>query len=711
LPNHSPQPEQGTGQIAEGGHLRGTGSAQAPSAIDSLAINTIRTLAIDAVQQANSGHPGTPMAMAPVAYTLWQQVLRFDPEDPIWPNRDRFVLSAGHASMLLYALLHLAGVKAVNADYERLGEPTVTLDDIKHFRQLGSKCPGHPEYHLTSGVETTTGPLGQGVATSVGMAIAERWVAERYNRPGFPLFDYRIYALCGDGDMMEGISSEAASLAAHLKLSNLCWIYDSNRITIEGNTSLAFTEDVASRFLAYGWNVLRVGDANDCERIATALDAARNVEDRPTLIVVESHIGYGAPNKQDTSAAHGEPLGEDEVRLAKKSYGWPEDAKFLVPDGVREHFAALMGKRGRELRQAWEAMFARYGEQFPELADEITRMQERRLPDGWDADMPTFAADAKGLAGRDASAKVLNAIAPKLPWLVGGAADLAPSTKTRMTFEGAGDFEAGSYGGRNFHFGIREHAMGAICNGMSLSKLRSFGSGFLIFSDYMKPAIRLSSLMDLPVIYVFTHDSIGVGEDGPTHQPVEQLIGLRSIPGLLVIRPADANEVAEAWRVMLGLKHEPACLVLSRQALPTLDRTVYAPASGLARGAYVLADPAEGKPDVILLATGSEVQLCVGAHEALAKEGIRSRVVSMPSWELFEKQDEAYRNSVLPPEITGRVAVEQASTLGWDRYVGPTGVKIGMHTFGASAPIKAVQEKFGFTPDHVLAAARQQAGR
>jgi transketolase len=711
LPNDPSRPGQTTGQIAEGGHLRGTGSAQTPSAIDSLAINTIRTLAIDAVQQANSGHPGTPMAMAPVAYTLWQQVLRFDPDDPIWPNRDRFVLSAGHASMLLYALLHLTGVKAVNADYERLGEPSVTLDDIKHFRQLGSKCPGHPEYHLTSGVETTTGPLGQGVATSVGMAIAERWLAEHYNRPGFPLFDYRVYALCGDGDMMEGISGEAASLAGHLKLSNLCWIYDSNRITIEGNTSLAFSEDVASRFLAYGWNVQRVGDANDCERIAAALEAGRGVTDRPTLIVVESHIGYGAPNKQDTSAAHGEPLGEDEVRLAKKSYGWPEDAKFLVPDGVREHFAAVMGKRGKELRQEWEAMFARYAGEFPELADEITRMQERRLPDGWDANIPTFLADAKGLAGRDASAKVLNAIAPKLPWLLGGAADLAPSTKTRMTFEGAGDFEAGSYGGRNFHFGIREHAMGAICNGMSLSKLRPFGSGFLIFSDYMKPAIRLSSLMDLPVIYVFTHDSIGVGEDGPTHQPVEQLIGLRSIPGLLVIRPADANEVAEAWRVMLGLKHEPACLVLSRQALPTFDRTVYAPASELARGAYVLADPPEGKPEVILMATGSEVQLCVGAHEALIKEGIRSRVVSMPSWEIFEKQDEAYRNSVLPPEIISRVAVEQASTLGWDRYVGLRGVKIGMHTFGASAPIKAVQEKFGFTPDHVLAAARQQAGR
>jgi len=693
------------------GHLRGTGSAQTEADIDRLAINTIRTLAMDAVQQANSGHPGTPMAMAPVAYTLWQQFLRFDPHDPIWPNRDRFVLSAGHASTLLYALLHLAGVKSVSSDYERLGEPSVTLDDLKHFRQLGSKCPGHPEYHLTSGVETTTGPLGQGVATSVGMAIAERWLAERYNKPDFTLFDYRVYALGGDGCMMEGISSEAASLAGHLKLSNLVWIYDSNRITIEGHTSLAFTEDVASRFLAYGWNVLRVGDANDCERLAGAFDAARHVDDRPTMIIVESHIGYGAPNKQDTSAAHGEPLGEEEIRLAKRSYGWPEDAKFLVPAGVTQRFADVMGKRGHDQRVAWEETFRRYKAAYPELADEIERMQARRLPDDWQASIPSFPADAKGMAGRDASAKVQNAIAPHLPWLIGGAADLAPSTKTRFTFEGAGDFEAGSYGGRNFHFGIREHAMGAICNGMSLSKLRSFGSGFLIFSDYMKPAIRLSALMELPVIYVFTHDSIGVGEDGPTHQPVEQLIGLRSIPGLLVFRPADANEVAETWRTMLSLRHEPACIILSRQALPTFDRAKYASAAGVARGAYVLADAAGGEPEVILMATGSEVQLCVGAHEALAAEGIRSRVVSMPSWELFENQDEAYRHAVLPPHITARVSVEQASTIGWDRYVGPTGAKIGMHTFGASAPLKALLTEFGFTPERVLAAARAQAGR
>jgi transketolase len=699
------------GAEAASAHLRGTGSAQTVSDIDSLAINTIRTLAMDAVQQANSGHPGTPMAMAPVAYTLWQQFLRFDPADPIWPNRDRFVLSAGHASTLLYALLHLSGVKSVNSEYERLGEPAVTLDDLKHFRQAGSKCPGHPEYHLTSGVETTTGPLGQGVATSVGMAIAERWLAERYNKPDFTLFDYRVYALGGDGCMMEGISGEAASLAGHLKLSNLVWIYDSNRITIEGHTSLAFSEDVATRFLAYGWNVLRVGDANDCERLAGAFDGARHVNDRPTLIIVESHIGYGAPNKQDTSAAHGEPLGEEEIRLAKKSYGWPEDAKFLVPDGVYERFQSGMGARGHALRTAWEEMFARYKAAHPDLAAEIEAMQARKLPAGWDSAIPTFPADEKGMAGRDASAKVLNAIAPHLPWLVGGAADLAPSTKTRMTFEGAGDFEAGSYGGRNFHFGIREHAMGAICNGMSLSKLRSYGSGFLIFSDYMKPAIRLSALMELPVIYVFTHDSIGVGEDGPTHQPVEQLIGLRAIPGLVTFRPADANEVAEAWRVMLSMRHEPACIVLSRQALPTFDRSKYAAAAGVARGAYVLADSEGGEPEVILMATGSEVQLCVGAHEALKAEGIRSRVVSMPSWEVFEKQDEAYRHAVLPPHITARVSVEQASTIGWDRYVGLGGARIGMHTFGASAPLKALLAQFGFTPERVLAAARAQAGR
>jgi transketolase len=684
----------------------------APSgSIDDVCVNTIRTLCIDAVQQANSGHPGTPMAMAPVVYTLWQNFLRFDPADPIWPNRDRFVLSSGHASTLLYSLLHLTGVTSVDADYERLGTPAVSLDDLKHFRQLGSKCPGHPEYHLTSGVETTTGPLGQGIANSVGMAIAEDWQARHFNRPGFDIFDYHVFALCGDGCMMEGVGSEAASLAGHLRLGNLTWIYDSNHITIEGHTSLAFSEDVAARFLGYGWQVLRVSDANDRDRIAAAIADAKRTDDRPTLIIVESHIGYGAPHRQDTSAAHGEPLGADEVRATKRGYGWPEDAKFLVPDGVYQHFAATFGVRGKKLRAEWLALFERYRAEYPDLADACERMQRRDLPEGWDRDIPVFPADPKGIASRDSSAQVLNAIAPRLPWLLGGAADLAPSTKTRLTFADAGDFEAGEFGGRNFHFGIREHAMGSVCNGMSVSKLRPYGSGFLIFSDYMKAPIRLSALMELPVVWIFTHDSIGVGEDGPTHQPVEQVVGLRGIPGLIVLRPADANEVAEAWRLVVALKHQPACLILSRQNLPTFDRARYAAASGLERGAYVLADGGRGPPEVILIATGSEVSLCVDVYEKLATEGVRARVVSMPSWELFEHQDEAYRASVLPPEVTRRVAVEQASTLGWERYTGLRGAIIGMKTFGASAPLKELLVKFGFTPEHVYAAAKEQLAR
>jgi transketolase len=679
--------------------------------IDEICVNTIRTLCIDAVQQANSGHPGTPMAMAPVVYTLWQEFLRFDPADPIWPNRDRFVLSSGHASTLLYAMLHLTGVTAVDEKYERLGTPTVSLDDLEHFRQLGSKCPGHPEYHLTSGVETTTGPLGQGIATSVGMAIAARWLARHFNRPGFAIFDYDVFALCGDGCMMEGVGSEAASLAGHLGLGNLAWIYDSNHITIEGNTALAFSEDVAGRFLAYGWHVQRVSDANDRERLADAIGVARRIDDRPSLIIVDSHIGYGAPHKQDTSGAHGEPLGEEEVRLTKRGYGWPEDAKFLVPDGVCAHFAENFGARGKKLREEWAALFERYRHEYPELADQCERMQRRDLPEGWDRDLPVFPADPKGIASRDSSGRVLNAIAPRLPWLLGGAADLAPSTKTRLTFDGAGDLEADEPGGRNYHFGIREHAMGSICNGLALSKLRPFGSGFLIFSDYMKAPIRLSAIMELPVVWVFTHDSIGVGEDGPTHQPVEQLVGLRGIPGLIVLRPADANEVAEAWRVVLGSKHQPACLILSRQNLPTLDRARYAPASGLARGAYVLADAAGGPPELILIGTGSEVALCVEVYERLTREGVRARVVSMPSWELFEQQDETYRAEVLPPGVTRRVAVEQASTLGWERYTGLRGTIIGMKTFGASAPLKELLVKFGFTGDNVYAAAKAQLAR
>jgi transketolase len=675
---------------------------------EQLAINTIRTLAMDAVQQANSGHPGTPMAMAPVAYCLWQRFLNFDPEDPIWPNRDRFVLSMGHASMLLYSMLHLTQVKAVNPKYETLGEVSVPLDDIKRFRQLDSRCPGHPEYRWTSGIETTTGPLGQGVATSVGMAIASKWLGAHFNRPDFEMFDYSVYALAGDGCLMEGVAGEAASLAGHLKLSNLCWIYDNNKITIEGHTEWAFSEDVATRFIGYGWNVTRVGDANDLDMLGRAFKTFRNTTDRPTLIIVDSHIAWGSPNKQDTHAAHGEPLGEEEIKLTKRNYGWPEDAKFLVPDGVYDHFKAGMGKRSGEARAAWMAKFADYKKQHPELGDQMQRMQRRDLPEGWDKDIPAFPADPKGAAGRDASAKVLNAVAKNVPWLIGGSADLAPSTKTRLTFDGAGDFTAHDYSGRNFHFGIREHAMGSIMNGMSLSKVRPFGSGFFIFSDYCRPPIRLAAIMEIPVIHIFTHDSIGVGEDGPTHQPIEQLASLRAIPGLITLRPADANEVAEAWRYIMQLHHEPVALILTRQALPTLDRTKYASAAGVAKGAYILADADDGKPDVLLMASGSEVSLCVEAHEKLKAEGIKARVISMPSWEIFEHQDQAYRDSVIPPNVRARVSVEQASTFGWSRFTGLDGERIGMKTFGASAPLKELQKKFGFTVDNVVTAAKQQ---
>ena len=651
------------------------------------------------------------MALAPVIYTLWQRFLRFDPADPIWPNRDRFVLSNGHASMLLYAMLHLTGVRAVDDAGLPTGEAAVALDDIKHFREIDSKCPGHPEYRLTTGVETTTGPLGQGCATSVGMAIAERWLAQHFNRPNFAIFDHNIYTICGDGDMMEGVTSESASLAGHLMLGNLCWIYDSNRITIEGHTDLAFSDDVAARFLAYGWNVTRVGDANDTERIAQAIETFRRSRDVPTLIIVESHIGYGAPHKHDTSAAHGEPLGVEEIRLTKRSYGWPENAQFLVPDGVHEHFRAGIGARGQHLRETWSARLDLYRADYPDLADELDRMQKCELPDNWDAGLLNFPADTKGLASRDSSAKALNAIASHCPWLIGGAADLAPSTKTRLTFGTAGDFEAAHYGGRNLHFGIREHAMGAALNGLALSKIRAYGSTFLIFSDYMKPAIRLSALMQLPVVYIFTHDSIGLGQDGPTHQPVEQLIALRSIPGRITLRPADANEVVEAWRVIIGLTRQPACLVLSRQPLATFDRRRYASAAAVARGAYVMADASSGQPAVILIGTGSEVALCVSVYETLKQENIPARVVSMPSWELFEQQDQTYRDSVLPPEITARVSVEEGSMIGWDRYAGSGGARIGMHGFGASAPIKDLLTRFGFTPEKVLAAAKDQLAK
>jgi transketolase len=675
--------------------------------LDQLAINTIRTLSIDAIQKANSGHPGTPMALAPVAYTLWQRFLRFDPADPIWPGRDRFVLSAGHASMLLYSLLYLAEVKAVDPDYEVVGHAAVSLKDIESFRQLDSRAPGHPEYRWTSGVETTTGPLGQGVATSVGMAIAGKWQGARYNRPDFELFDFDVYAIAGDGCFMEGVSSEAASIAGHLKLDNLCWIYDNNHITIDGKTHLAYDDDVAARFMGYGWNVTRVGDANDTDLIATAFEEFKGEEGRPTLIIVDSHIGYGSPHKVDTSAAHGEPLGEEEVRETKRAYDWPEDAQFLVPDGVHEHFAAGIGKRGAELSAAWKELLGSYAEENGDLAAELDAQQKRGLPAGWDAEIPSFEADAKGIATRKASQQVENAIAARLPWLLAGSADLTDSTSVRLNFDGAEDFEPGAYDGRQLHFGIREHESAAICNGLSLSKLRPLWSTYLTFSDYARPAIRLSALMELPVIHVFTHDSIGLGEDGPTHQPVEQLASLRAIPGLDVIRPADANEVAEAWRAAIDRHHQPVALVLTRQNVPVFDRSRYASAEGLRRGAYVLADPEGGDPEVILIATGSEVALALSAHEELLADGVRSRVVSMPCCELFDRQDPDYRAQVLPPSVKARVSIEEASTLGWDRYVGFDGVKIGMHTFGTSAPLKDVQTKFGFTPDRVAEAAKE----
>ena len=672
-------------------------------------INTIRTLSIDAVEQAKSGHPGTPMALAPLVYTLWNRVMKFDPEDPIWPNRDRFVLSNGHASMLLWSVLHLTGTRAVNSEYERLGRPAVTLDDIRHFRQLDSRAPGHPEYGWVSGVETTTGPLGQGVATSVGMAMAEKWLAKRYNQNGFEIFAYNIYAVCGDGCLMEGLSSEAASLAAHLGLDNLCWIFDNNHITIEGDTNITFTEDVAARFLAYGWNVLRVGDANDIDRIEHALQIFHRTTDRPTFIVLDSHIGYGSPHKQGTAAAHGEPLGEEEVRLVKRYYGWPEDAKFLIPEGVYGHFAEGIGSRGAKARAEWTELFAGYRAKYAKLAAEIDQIERRELPAEWERDLPVFPADPKGMAGREASGKVLNVLAQNIPWLLGGSADLGPSNKTILA--GAGEFQAHSPGGKNVHFGIREHAMAAVVNGLCLSKLRAYGASFFVFSDYARPAMRLSALMEVPAIYIFTHDAMGDGEDGPTHQPVEHLASLRAIPGLVTLRPGDANEVVEAYRYIMRLRREPAVLALTRQALPTLDRTKYAPASGLAHGAYVLADAPGGNPELILIASGSELILAVNAHEQLIAEGIRSRVVSMPSWDIFENQTRRYRNNVLPPDVTARIAIEQASTFGWERYVGAAGRVIGMETFGASAPLKELQRKFGFEPDRVVLLAKELVGR
>ena len=695
------------------------GAAARLARLDTLCIDTLRTLAIDAVQKANSGHPGTPMGAAPAAYCLWQRFLRYDPDDPEWPNRDRFVLSVGHASALLYGLLFLCGVKALDEHRLATDQLAVTLDDLKSFRQAGSRCTGHPEYAWTAGVETTTGPLGQGAATSVGMAIAQAWLAATYNRPGFELFSHKVYALCGDGDMMEGISGEAASLAGHLKLAGLCWLYDANQISIEGSTAITFTEDVAARFSAYGWRVEHVADANDLNAVARGLQAFVQTFDRPTLVIVHSHIGYGAPHKQDTRDAHGEPLGAEEARLAKQFYGFDPDAQFAVPDGVLEHFGAQFGARGKQAHATWKALFAVYRVQYPDLAVQIDGLQRRELPAGWDAALPRFEADAKGLATREASAKVLNAIAAKVPWLIGGAADLAPSTKTNLEFDLAGEYQpgtgsgadAGNRRGRNLHFGVREHAMCAIASGLALSGLRTFAASFFIFTDYCRGAIRLAAMMGVPVIYVWTHDSIAMGEDGPTHQPVEQLASFRAMPGMVLLRPADANEVVQAWRVVMQLKDRPASLVLSRQALPTLDRTRYASAAGVARGAYVLADADDGAPDVLLLGTGSEVALCIAAHEELNGEGIASRVVSMPSWDLFENQDTAYRDSVLPPSVAARVSVEAASPLGWERYVGCGGAIIAMRSFGLSAPGPVAQAHFGFDVAHVVAAARQQLAR
>ena len=675
-----------------------------PDHLDKLAIDTIRTLSMDAVEKANSGHPGTPMALAPVMYTLWQNELRYDPKNPLWPARDRFILSAGHASMLLYATLHLAGVREFDKNGKPTGKEAVSLADIERFRQLESKCPGHPEYGITTGVEVTTGPLGQGIGMSVGHAIAAKWRAQHFNRPELPLFDYRVWAICSDGDLMEGISNEAASLAGHLHLSNLTWIYDQNHITIEGSTALAFDEDVATRFQGYGWSVLHVADANDTEAVGEALRVAAASKTTPTLIIVRSHIGYGAPKKQDTKEAHGEALGEDQVRAAKRTYGWPEDKTFYVPDGVKGRFQEGIGARGARLYAEWQALESRYRDEFPDLAGELDHMRTRRLPDGWDAEIPSFPADARGMATRDSGGKVMNAIAPAVPWLMGGAADLAPSTKTLL--KDAGDFENDAFSGRNFHFGIREHVMGAIVNAMTLSGIRGYGATFLIFSDYMRPAIRLSAIMEIPSLFIFTHDSIGLGEDGPTHQPIEQLAGLRAMPNLVVLRPCDANEVAECWRIIMRTNDRPCCLVLSRQKLPTLDRSKFASAEGAAKGAYVLADARA--PKAIIIATGSEVELALAARDSLAGSGIAVRVVSMPSWEIFDAQPKSYRDEVLPPDICARVSVEAASTFGWERYVGQTGARIGMTTFGASAPAADVYRHFGITADAVAEAVRAQ---
>jgi len=680
-------------------------ASPAYSDIDQLGVNAIRTLSMDAVQKANSGHPGAPMGMAPIAYALWQKHLNYDPAAPLWPNRDRFVLSNGHASALLYSMLHLSGVVSDGV------RKAVTMDEMKKFRQLDGVTPGHPEHHLTSGVETTTGPLGQGIGNAVGMAIAQKWIAANYSKPGFEsLFDHKVYVFCGDGCLMEGVASEACSLAGHLQLDNLVLMYDDNSITIDGRTSLAFTENVPERFAAYGWNTLTVNDANDMAAISASIEKANGTKGKPTIVSVKSIIGYGAPHKQNTEHAHGEPLGDDEIIAAKKFYGWPTDAKFFVPDSVYAAFKAGMGARGAAARAAWEAKFAEYKKANAEAATQVEHIFNGTLPEGWEKSLPVFPTDAKGMASRDSSGKVLNAVAKAVPWMVGGSADLAKSNKSRLTFDGAGDFQAATPAGRNVNFGVREHGMGAIINGMALSGLRSYAAGFLIFSDYGRAAIRLGSIIEIPVLYLFTHDSIGVGEDGPTHQPVEQIASLRAIPGVIDLRPADANEVTEAYRVALKETQHPVVMALTRQALPTFDRSKFGAASGVEKGGYILMEAEGGTPQILLIGTGSEVPLCMDAAEKLKAEGVKVRVVSLPSWAIFERQTQAYRDSVIPPSITKRVCVEMGTTFGWERYSGNTGAIIGMHGFGASAPLKDLLVHFGFTVEAVVAAAKKQLG-
>jgi transketolase len=673
--------------------------------IDRLAIDTIRTLSMDAVEAAKSGHPGTPMALAPVAYTVWKDFLRYDPVDPLWPNRDRFVLSCGHASMLIYSLLHLAGVRKARPGQPDHDDLAISLDSIKKFRQLDSVCAGHPEHHLVPAIETTTGPLGQGCGNSVGMAMASKWLAARYNCPGHVLFDYDTYVLCSDGDLMEGVAAEAASLAGHLGLANLCWIYDDNCITIEGETELAFSEDVGKRFEGLGWRVERVEDANDTVALAAAIKAFKLETERPTLVIVKSVIGYGAPTKAGSHASHGAPLGAEEIKGAKEAYGWPTDASFLVPPEVPARFSATLGNRGGQARRAWEDSLASYGKTDAAAATELGNFLGGKLPAGWDAEIPVFPTDAKGLASRVSSGKVIEGISKTVPWFLGGSADLAPSTMTLV--KGAGSFGKHDYAARNMHFGIREHGMAAACNGMALSGLRPYCATFFVFFDYLKPSLRLSAIGELGVIYVLTHDSIGLGEDGPTHQPIEQLASARAVPGLSVFRPGDANEVSETYRVVMERPNRPAVIVLSRQNIPTLDRTGLGAASGVAHGGYVLKEAEGGKPDCILIGTGSELTLCLDAAAVLAAEGIKARVVSLPSWDLFAEQDDAYRESVLPRAVPARVACEAACGFGWEKWLGDRGVFVGMSSFGASAPADKLYKHFGITAANIAAAAKQ----